>query len=285
VHLVLDNRYTSSTVAELAAGCVKFSLGGDQTTTGGRIRTIRDLSEIVEFQIAPFSFPRDIPWVVASPALSSRDELSVLIQEYSVDSYETPSREANHHFRGWFDSTEVAAYLYYFATIAATIAADINAHNNAIVRWYEPVYHFGFPVAVTSDELTFEFRRGDNLVPFHPCEFLILNIILTVGVSVRIVFDEDVAGDAIGDILANDVIVVSKDLRVGGIVEVVGGTQYTVASTTATSVLITSLLPTGNGSYGGFGTDALVLVPKFRFRMNMRARGLTTDAQTTHRRP
>jgi hypothetical protein len=290
VHLVLDSRYTKSSAAELAAGVLRFDLGGGQTTIDGRVRTIRDLSAITEIQIAPFSFPRDTPWAASAPALTARDELSVLVREYTADSYETPGREANHHFRGWFDSTETAAYLHYFNTAAATIAADISAHNNALVRWYEPAYQFGYPVSVTSNEITLECRRSDNPVPFYGCEFRSSGIecagggggaviVITVGVE-----SSELLANTLG---ANDVIVLTQTLYAGTPTEIVlaAGTQYTIGSI-AIGATTTQLRLTATSALVFTKAAAIsIVIPKYRFRMNMRARGVTTDARTTHRRP
>ena len=247
----------------------------------GNLYTPYDLANVFEVTVGNFSFPTDVVWG-AEAEQTNRSELSLYINEASRESYEDAYNQ--HHFRGWFDSTEIASYLYYMSATPAVISTAITTQNAALVRWYNPTFVFTEPVTFSSGTVTFSLARSGIPVPLYPCVYPV-SVVTSGASAIDLVFAGTsanttyLAGLAAADRLFFEGAVVHP----GGTTIITANTQYTVTTVTlgTWTVRISATHPalTAQTITGG-----RVVFPKWRLKMDVRMRMLT-DGVTNFKTP
>lgn len=266
VHYTFDSRYCRS----LSGGTMSFLLSTAGPTEGAYSQ--KEAENVFEIRVGELSLPTDIPWGDAAEQ-TNRSEITLLFNEAARWAYH--DAENAHHFRGYADSSDVAAYLYYFGNTPANISAAIASNQSALVRWYERSFVFDEPFSFRG-EASLTWRRSGVEIPFYACVYTVSIAFTATSSTASVTFADSVSVANADAMLSGDTVFFESAVGDGSSLTLTKGTGYSV-----------------NGVAGGtrtFDIDAVsvagatttvsgvsMVVPKWRMRADVTMRCLTTS--------
>ena len=276
IHYTFDSRYADMSTP----GRMVFNTSNVNRSSGS-VYSMYEPSDVFELTLGSFSLPVDVPWGTDAEQ-NSRSEITVLFQELAAQSFADAADQ--HHFRGWTDSTDIAAYMFYSGTAGADIAAAVAANQSALVRWHHPKFVFTAPQSIRGT-LSLVWRRSGVLIPFYKCAYTGVTVIIDGAGNIDLVFPTTVATANVGGLVVGDALFFQESVTEtqfgSGVLIIAKDTQVLVTAVTAATRTVRI-----DATYGTAFTllNNTVVVPKWRMRVDAILRGLTPSV-TNFTRP